>query len=109
MNMSTLIKNEEVYEVEFEQLEEGEIKSISAMNEIMNSELDITVSIGETREKLEKIANLNVGDVIVLDKHLEEPLDISINGKVVASGESIILDNKLAIRLSTIKMDDEDN
>lgn len=107
--MSTLIKNDEVYEVEFEQLEEGETKSISAMNEIMNSQLDITVSIGETREKLEKIANLDVGDVIILDKHLEEPLDISINGKVVASGESIILDNKLAIRLSTIKMEDEDN
>ncbi|MGX4600764.1 FliM/FliN family flagellar motor switch protein [Faecalimicrobium sp. JNUCC 81] len=107
--MDTLKKYDNVYEVEFEQLEEGEKKSISAMNEIMNSQLDITVSIGETREKLEKIASLNVGDVIVLDKHLEEPLDISINGKVVASGESIILDNKLAIRLSTIKMDEDES
>ncbi|WP_052356825.1 FliM/FliN family flagellar motor switch protein [[Clostridium] dakarense] len=107
--MDTFKKNDEVYEVEFEQLEEGETKSISAMNEIMNAQLDITVSIGETMEKLEKIAGLNVGDVIVLDKHLEEPLDISINGKMVASGESIILDNKLAIRLSTIKIEDDEN
>ncbi|MBO3446326.1 FliM/FliN family flagellar motor switch protein [Clostridium sp. CCUG 7971] len=107
--MDTLKKYDNVYEVEFEQLEEGEKKSISAMNEIMNAQLDITVSIGETKEKLEKIAELGVGDVIILDKHLEEPLDISINGRVVASGESIILDNKLAIRLSTIKMEDDEN
>lgn len=107
--MDTLKKDDNVYEVEFEQLEEGETKSISAMNEIMNAQLDITVSIGESRERLEKIAELGVGDVIILDKHLEEPLDISINGRVVASGESIILDNKLAIRLSTIKMEDDEN
>lgn len=107
--MDTLKKDDNVYEVEFEQLEEGEKKSISAMNEIMNAQLDITVSIGESRERLEKIAELGVGDVIILDKHLEEPLDISINGRVVASGESIILDNKLAIRLSTIKMEDDEN
>lgn len=107
--MNTLKDNDEVYEVEFEQLEEGEKQPINAMQAIMNSELDITVSIGATNETLEKIVGLNIGDVIVLDKHLEEEMDINVNGKMVASGESIILDNKLAIRLSKIKMEDGDN
>ena len=39
----------------------------------------------------------------MLDKHVEEPLDINVNGKIIACGESIIIDNKLAIRLSQIK------
>lgn len=107
--MNTLKDNDEVYEVEFEQLEEGVKQPINAMQAIMNSELDITVSIGTTNETLEKIVGLNIGDVIVLDKHLEEEMDINVNGKMVASGESIILDNKLAIRLSKIKMEDGDN
>lgn len=107
--MENLEKSGEVYEVEFEQLEEGELKSINAMEALVNAELDITVSLGSAREKLETIVGLSVGDIISLDKHLEEDLDININGKTVASGESIILDNKLAIKLSKIKMADEDN
>ena len=52
------------------------------------------------------IINYKVGDLIVLDKLLEEALDISVNGKLIASGESMILDNKLAIRLSNVKIDE---
>lgn len=93
----------EVYEVKFEQLVEGEKTSISAMDQIMNANLYVTVSMGSTHERLGKIANLSIGDVIVLDKHVEEALDINVNGRTIASGESIILDSKLAVRLSNIK------
>lgn len=106
--METLKDNDEIYEVEFEQLEEGELTPISAMQSIMNAEMDITVSIGTASEKLETIVGLNVGDVITLDKYLEEDLDININGKMIASGESIILDNKLAVKLSKIILTDEE-
>ena len=44
----------------------------------------------------------------MLDKHLEETLDINVNGKMIASGESIIIDNKLAVRLSQIKSVNQD-
>ena len=62
---------------------------------------------GQLREKIGRIVNYKVGDIIVLDKPVEEALDISVNGKLIASGESMILDNKLAIRLSNVKTDDE--
>lgn len=100
---------EGIYEIQFEQLVEGEKESIDSTQQIMNGRMDITVSIGSTREKIEKIVSLKVGDVITLDKHLEENLDINVNGKMIASGESIILDNKLAVRLSQIKDSEEDN
>lgn len=101
--MDSKQEKSEVYEVKFEQLTEGEKVSISAMEQLMNAELYVTVSMGSADEKLGKIANLKIDDVIVLDKHLEEALDINVNGKTIASGESIILDNKLAVRLSNIK------
>ncbi len=100
---------DEIYEIQLEQLVEGEKENVDAMSDIMNAQMDITVSMGETKATIDKIVNLKIGDVITLDKSLEEALDININGTIIASGESIILDNKLAIRLSKIKNIDEDN
>jgi flagellar motor switch protein FliN/FliY len=100
---------DEIYEIQLEQLVEGEKENVDAMSDIMNAQMDITVSMGETKATIDKIVNLKIGDIISLDKSLEEALDININGTIIASGESIILDNKLAIRLSKIKNIDEDN
>ena len=105
--MENSIKTDEIYEVKFEQLVETEKQQLSAVNDIMEGLMDVSVSMGSTREKIGRIVNYKVGYIIVLDKPVEEALDISVNGKLIASGESMILDNKLAIRLSNVKTDDE--
>ena len=105
--MDNSIKTDEIYEVKFEQLEETEKKPLSALNDIMEGLMDVSVSMGSTKEKIGTIVNYKEGDIIVLDKAVEEALDISVNGKLVASGESMIIDNKLAIRLSNVKTEEE--
>lgn len=97
--------NETIYEAQFEQLVQGEKEEINAVEDVMQSKLEISVEMGSTKEKIGRIISFKEGDVIVLDKHVEEGLDINVNGKRIASGESIIIDNKLAIRLSSIKLD----
>ncbi|MFI3210547.1 MAG: FliM/FliN family flagellar motor switch protein [Peptostreptococcaceae bacterium] len=98
-------ENESIYTPEFGQLNQGQTEEINAVEDVMQSKLEISVEMGSTREKISRIINLKEGDVIVLDKHVEEGLDINVNGKKIASGESIIIDNKLAIRLSNINME----
>ncbi len=105
--MDSTIKSDEIYEVKFEQLVETEKTPLSALNDIMEGLMDVSVSMGSTKEKIGRIVNYKVGDVIELDKPVEEALDISVNGKLIASGESMILDNKLAIRLSNVRKDEE--
>ncbi|CEH33282.1 FliM/FliN family flagellar motor switch protein [Romboutsia lituseburensis] len=108
MNDNNIITTDSViYEAQFEQLVEGEKVPLNALNDIMEAQMDIEVLMGETKEKIGKIVNYKVGDIIKLDKHLEETLDISVNGKVIASGESIIIDNRLGIRLSKIKKEED--
>lgn len=105
--MDTVIKDKDIYEVEFEQLIEGEKTPLNGVDEIMNAQMSITISMGSRHEKIERILNYKVGDVIELDKNVEEALDINVNGRMIASGESIIMDNKLAIRLSKIKTEND--
>lgn len=105
--MDSTIKSDEIYEVKFEQLLETEKTPLSALNDIMEGLMDVSVSMGSTKEKIGRIVSYKVGDVIELDKPVEEALDISVNGKLIASGESMILDNKLAIRLSNARKEEE--
>lgn len=94
----------EVYSVKFDQLVEGEDKiPVDSAAQIFEALMDITISMGSAKERIGKIVNYKVGDIIVLDKHVEETLDINVNGRMIASGESIIIDNKLGVRLSKIK------
>ena len=105
--MNSTRNSDEIYEVKFEQLVETEKQQLSALNDILEGLMDVSVSMGSTKEKIGRIVSYKVGDIIILDKPVEEALDISVNGKLVASGESMILDNKLAIRLSNVKTDKE--
>ena len=105
--MENSIDNKGIYEVKFEQLVSNEIEELSSLDYIMEALMEVSVSMGSTKEKIGKIINYKVGDLIVLDKLVEEALDISVNGKLIASGESMILDNKLAVRLSNVKTDEE--
>lgn len=94
----------EIYEPKFEQLTPFEnLEPINAIEAISHAEMELEVLVGSARESISKIVNLKEGDVISLDKYLEEPLDISINGVTIASGESMIINDTIAVRLSKIK------
>ena len=75
--MENSIKTDEIYEVKFEQLVETEKQPLSAVNDIMEGLMDVSVSMGSTKEKIGRIVNYKIGDVIVLDKPVEEALDIT--------------------------------
>ncbi|MGL6104495.1 FliM/FliN family flagellar motor switch protein [Romboutsia sp.] len=106
--MKEIKTTDKIYDIEFEQLVEGEKVPVNTSEEIMNAKVEVTVSMGATRQKIDKIINLKVGDVISLNKHVEEELDINVNGQPLASGESLIIENKLAVRLSKVKHVEED-
>lgn len=99
----------DIYEVQFEQLVEGEKTPLDSSADIFKAQMEVTVSMGSSREKIRNIVNYKVGDLIILDKHVEETLDINVNGQMIASGESIIIDNKLGVRLSQIKNISDEN
>ena len=105
--MENSIDNKGIYEVKFEQLVENEKEELNFRDYVMEALMEVSVSMGSTKEKIGKIINYKIGDLIVLDKLVEEELDISVNGKLIASGESMILDNKLAVRLSNVKTEEE--
>jgi flagellar motor switch protein FliN/FliY len=98
---------EEIYDIVFNQLEPQERKSVNAMSSILKADLSIVVSIGQASQSIESILELKEDSVIVLDKLIDEQLDVYINDKKVAYGESVIIDDKIAVRLTKVQEADD--
>jgi flagellar motor switch protein FliN/FliY len=69
---------------------------------ILDVALQVTVEVGRTRMTIQDLLQLGQGSVIELEKLAGEPLDIYINGKAVARGEAVIVNDKFGVRLTDI-------
>ncbi len=62
----------------------------------------MSVEIGKTRRKLKEILSLNNGMVVELDKQADAPVDIIVNGQLIARGEVVVIDDNFGVRISEI-------
>jgi flagellar motor switch protein FliN/FliY len=68
----------------------------------MDVPLDISVELGKTRKTIKDILELHQGAIIQLDKLAGEPVDMLVNGKLIAKGEVVVIDENYGIRITTI-------
>jgi len=69
---------------------------------ILDVTLQVTVEVGRARMTIQDLLQLGQGSVMELEKLAGEPLDIYINGKQVARGEAVIVNEKFGVRLTDI-------
>lgn len=65
-------------------------------------ELNVNVELGRTRLELGEVRRLQSGTVVALDRRTSEPVDVVVNGRLLARGEVIVMDGKLCVRVSEI-------
>ncbi len=69
---------------------------------ILDIPLQITVELGRAKMVIHDLLQLGQGSVIELTKLAGEPLDVFVNGKLVARGEAVVVNEKFGIRLTDI-------
>jgi flagellar motor switch protein FliN/FliY len=69
---------------------------------LMDVPLQITVELGRTTKKIKEILEFGQGSIIELDKLAGEPVDILVNGKNVAKGEVVVIDESFGVRITDI-------
>ncbi len=69
---------------------------------ILDVPLDVTVELGKTRKTIKEVLELTAGSIIQLDKMAGEPVDLMVNGKLIAKGEVVVIDENYGIRITTI-------
>jgi flagellar motor switch protein FliN/FliY len=69
---------------------------------ILDIPLEVSVRLGRARMPIQELMSLSPGSVIDLDKLSGEPLDILLNGKLVARGEAVVVNDRYGVRLVEI-------
>ena len=69
---------------------------------ILDIPVTVAVEIGRTRVSISNLLKLNQGSVIELDRLAGEPMDITVNGTLLAHGEVVVVNEKFGIRLTDI-------
>lgn len=79
----------------------GNVPSAS-MNLIMDVPLGITVEIGRSIKQVKEILELRQGSIIELDKQAGDPVDIIVNGHLIARGDVVVIDESFGVRITEI-------
>ncbi|SDK46495.1 flagellar motor switch protein FliN/FliY [Maridesulfovibrio ferrireducens] len=69
---------------------------------ILDIPLDVSAELGRTKMLINELLQLGAGSVVELTKLAGEPLEIYVNGKLVARGEAVVINEKFGIRLTDI-------
>jgi len=69
---------------------------------ILDIPVTIAMEIGRTRISIRNLLQLNQGSVVELDRLAGEPLDVIVNGTLIAHGEVVVVNEKFGIRLTDI-------
>lgn len=72
------------------------------MDSILDVPVTISMEIGRTRINIRNLLQLNQGSVVELDRLAGEPMDVLINGTLIAQGEVVVVNEKFGIRLTDI-------
>ena len=72
------------------------------MNLVHDIPLQVSVELGKTRRQISDILDFGMGTVVVLDKLAGDPVEILVNGKLIARGEVVVIDENYGVRITEI-------
>jgi flagellar motor switch protein FliN len=90
---------------QFETLTEGSPADVNKdvnLDVILDVPVTLAMEVGRTRIPIRNLLQLNQGSVVELDRAAGEPLDVFVNGTLVAHGEVVVVNEKFGIRLTDV-------
>lgn len=79
-----------------------EVPDTANLDMLLDVGLQISVELGRTRLKFRDVLNLSNGSVVELSRQVSEPVDILVNGALLASGEVVVVDDHFAVRITKL-------
>lgn len=87
---------------DFDDEENNTVTDAGNLQLINDIPLQVTVELGRTHKSLQEVMNFGVGSVIILDRLAGEPVDVIVNGKRIAKGEVVVIDENYGVRINEI-------
>jgi len=86
----------------FEDLNQTQGEANKNLDILMDIKLQLTVELGRTELPIKKVLELTRGSIIELEKVAGEPVELYANGKLVAHGEVVVIEDNFGLRITSI-------
>jgi flagellar motor switch protein FliN/FliY len=73
-----------------------------SMDMLLDVQLDLAVELGRTCVPVKDVLQFGPGSIVCLDKMAGEPVDVTVNGKLLARGEVVVVDESFGVRITEI-------
>ena len=112
MSEEPLVNDDEIKATAFDDFNQTNDQTSYSSSESSNEDLNLDVildvpvtlsmEIGRTQINIRNLLQLNQGSVVELDRFAGEPLDILVNGTLIAHGEVVVINDKFGIRITDV-------
>lgn len=86
----------------FEDLEQVQGPQNQNLNILLDVKLQLTVELGRTELPIKKVLELTKGSIVTLNKAAGEPVELFANGKLIAYGEVVVIEDNFGLRITHI-------
>ena len=83
-------------------VEPGLPPSSDRLELLLDIPLNLSVELGRSKMSIQELLQLSPGAAVELDKNAGDPLDIMVNGRLVARGEAVVVNDKFGVRITDI-------
>ena len=75
---------------------------LDALHALRNIPVTVSIELGRTRMSLSELLALGPGSVVELNRMVDEPMDVLVNGTLVARGEVVVIDDNFGVRMTEV-------
>lgn len=72
------------------------------LNLVLDVPVSLTIELGSCQLPMKEVLQLNLGSIIHLDKPADAPVELSVNGKLIARGEVVVVDDRYGVKITEV-------
>jgi flagellar motor switch protein FliN/FliY len=69
---------------------------------VLDVPVSLTIELGSCQLPMKEVLQLNVGSVVQLDKSADAPVELSVNGKLIARGEVVVIEDRFGVKITEL-------
>ena len=77
-------------------------ESPSNLSLVLDVPVSLTIELGGCQLPMREVLQLNIGSVVQLDKPADAPVDLSVNGKLIARGEVVVIEDRYGVKITEV-------
>lgn len=78
------------------------VENPSNLNLVLDVPVSLTIELGGCQLPMREVLQLIVGSVVQLDKAADAPVELSINGKLIARGEVVVIEDRYGVKITEV-------